>query len=145
MADEEKDEKAGFRIEGREYAFPSTFRLGDPVLVKLLTGMEFKDFAAALDDEDQREDPTILVGLIGVAVWQGNPRWTREKVIAYVQRIDLEGFEAFGGEAADPPKPAATPEQEPEQEPEPEPTTAADSDGDSDDSQDESNRLPDAA
>lgn len=102
--------KAGFLIDGREYPFPEKFRLGDPVLVKQLTGMEFKDFAEALDDEDRREDPAILIGLIGVAVWQGNPRWTRDRVQAYVQQVDLEGFEAFGGEDADPPEPAVTPE-----------------------------------
>ena len=133
-----EEEKAGFRIEGREYPFPQTFRLGDPVVVRSLTGMEFKEWAAALDDEDQREDPVVLIGLIGVAVAQGNPRWSREKVIAFVQRIDLEGFEAFGGEDADPPKPAETPEPE-------DLTPITESAGDSDDSLTESSELPDAA
>jgi hypothetical protein len=106
-------EKPGFEIEGRRYPFPESFRLGDPVLVAELTGMSFPEFAEALDDPDRREDPAILIGLIGVAVWQGNPRWRRDKVIAYVQQIDLGEFEAFGGGAEDEQLPPAEPAQEP--------------------------------
>lgn len=94
----EKPDKAGFEIEGRFFPFPDGFRLGDPVLVTELTGLDFNDFVARLDDEEERSDPVVLIGLIGVAVWQANPRWRRDRVLRYVQNVDIDKFEAVGGE-----------------------------------------------
>lgn len=103
MSDAQSD-KAGFIIAGREYPFPETFRLGDPVLITQTTGMTFKEFSAALDDEELREDPAVLLGLVAVAVSQGNPRWKRDRVIEFVEQIDLDSFDSFGGD--DPQGPA---------------------------------------
>lgn len=109
---DEPQEKAKFLIDGREYPFPEKFRLGDPVLVTQITGMSFKEFSAATDDEELREDPAVLLGLVAVAVSQGNPRWKRERVIEFVQQIDFDNFDTSGGDVADPPKPAETSETE---------------------------------
>lgn len=98
------DERPGFEIDGRRYPFPESFRLGDPVLVAELSGMPFPEFAEKLQDEEERKDPAVLIGLVGVAVWQGNPRWRRARVVEYVQQIDTEGFEAFGGDGEDEPE-----------------------------------------
>ena len=110
------EDKAGFEIDGRFYPFPQSFRLGDPVLVKELTGMEFNDFVEAFDSLDPEDgvDPVVMVGLVGVAVWQEHPRWSRDKVVRFVQAVDMEKFDAIGGEgeASPPEQPAATPEPE---------------------------------
>lgn len=102
MSDDAPKQEAGFEIEGRFYKIPDSFRLCDPVLVTELTGMTFKpEFIEAINDPDRRDDPAVLVGLIGVAVWQGNPRWKREKVVAYVQQIDFESLESVRGDDED--------------------------------------------
>lgn len=94
-------QEAGFNIGGTFYPFPKTFRLGDPVLIRELTGMEFPEFALALDDKTRREDPVILLGLIGVAIWQANPRWTRDRVMSFVQMVPLESVEGVGAAKED--------------------------------------------
>lgn len=96
MADE-----AGFVIGGEFYPTPTSFKMGDPVLIAELTGMTFPDFAEALGDEDRAGDPSVFVGMIGVAVWRRYPRWSRARVVAYVQQIDLEALTFHGGEQED--------------------------------------------
>lgn len=91
-------EDAGFVLGGEFYPTPQAFRLGDPVLIAELTGLTFPEFAEALGDEDRRSDPSILVGLIGVSVWQKHPKWTRARVVAYVQALDLGSLQFQGGE-----------------------------------------------
>ena len=86
MADEQDPY---FEVEGRRYPMPQSFRLGDPVLVTQLTGMQWSVFVDALDDPDRAEDPIMLLGLIAVSVWQGNPRWTRERCARYVEQLDI--------------------------------------------------------
>lgn len=88
----------GFLIEGHFYPTPSAFRLGDSVLIADLTGMTFPEFAEALGDEDRRGDPSIFIGLVGVAVWQKHTKWSRSKVAAYVQSLDVTALEFQGGE-----------------------------------------------
>lgn len=113
-------QRADFELEGRPYKFPSSFRLGDPVLVTELTGMDFEDFSARIADVDALTNPVILIGMIGVAVWQANPTWTRAKVLRYVQGVSIEQFTATEDDSAvgsvevanvvPPEVPAATPE-----------------------------------
>lgn len=86
-------DKATFAIGGRDYNFPESFRLGDPVLVQEITGMEFTDFAEALDDPQRRKSPVILAGLVGVAVWQSNPTWKRDRVRRFIEELDMEALE----------------------------------------------------
>src|SRR3990167_4750442 len=94
-------------INGELYPIPQAFRLGDPVLVRELTGMDFVDFAEALDDEARRADPVLQLGIIGVAVWQKHPTWRREKVARFVSTLPIEALKFIGGdddeESASPP------------------------------------------
>lgn len=98
-------QKAGFEIGGVFYAFPEAFRLGDTVLVQELlpAGMTFMDFAEALDDEDARKNPVILIPFVAVAVWQKHKTWNRQKVLRFVQSIDFDNFdvEGVGDDAAE--------------------------------------------
>ena len=98
----------GFTIEGRTYPVPTSFRLCDPVLVTQLTGMAWAAFVELLEDSEA-SDPTAMAGMIGVAVWQGNPKWTRDRVVRYVENIDLASVEVNAGEADASPPDAGTP------------------------------------
>lgn len=91
-------EKAGFEIDGVFYPIPEAFRLGDTVLVEELLPkrLTFKDFAEALDDEDARQNPAILIPFVAVAVWQKHKNWSRDKVKQFVERIDFESFDVRG-------------------------------------------------
>jgi hypothetical protein len=106
-------EDASFEIEGVTYPMPQSFRLGDPVLVAELTGMSWMQFVDALDDPDRREDPVVLLGLIAVAVWQGNARWTRERCARYVQNLDIASVKVHAGDDDDDPPPAPGVDPEP--------------------------------
>lgn len=86
-----------FEIREKAYPMPQTFRLCDPVLVEELTGLPFHEFAERLDAAGESAngdgdgvDPVLMPGLVGVAVWQTNRTWKREKVIRFVQQIDIE-------------------------------------------------------
>ena len=84
-----------FKIDGVEYEFPTGFRLGDTVLVEKLTGLEFAEFAERVDRGAAGQgDMVILTGFIGVAVWQKNPLWLRDRVVGFVERVSLDAFEA---------------------------------------------------
>lgn len=76
----------GFEIRGVFYPMPSSYRVCDPVVVAEVTGMTWNEFADALDDDD----PRALPGLLAVAVWQKNPSWRRDKVVSFLQRVDLD-------------------------------------------------------
>lgn len=95
------DQEAGYQIAGKFFPFPTSFRLGDPVLIRDLTGLTWDEFLRAMPDEDDPEDvgdPVVLLGMLGVAVWQANPTWRRDKVARYVQNIPIEDVEAVGVE-----------------------------------------------
>lgn len=77
---------AGFEINGEFYPFPTGFRLGDPVLVTNITGLEWLEFAELLDAGDSR----ALAGMVAVAVWQKHPTWRRDKVVRFVEQIQLD-------------------------------------------------------
>jgi hypothetical protein len=96
---EQTQQQAGFKIGGTFYAAPSSFRVGDAILIRELTGMPFPDFAEALDDDERKKDPIILAGLIGVAIWQSKPTLRRDKVVKYVEQIDFESLDFQGDEA----------------------------------------------
>lgn len=107
--------EAGFEIGGRFYPLPAAFRLGDPVLATEVTGMGWDEFVQAMQDETG--DPRVSAGLVAIAVWQGNPTWRRDKVVRYVEQLDLAAldFRASDGEQGDdagPPEPT-TPTSEP--------------------------------
>ena len=100
----------GFVIGDRTYPFVTVFRLCDPVLVSQLTNMTWHEFVELLDDDEA--DPAAMAGMIGVAVWQGNPRWTRERVVRYIEQLDMDSVDVIAPDDeadADPPPEAAVP------------------------------------
>lgn len=107
--------RAGFLIEDRFYPVPEAFRLADPVLVEELTGLSWGEFEERLpsgeeDADGQGADPVALLGLVGVAVWQQNPRWRRDRVLRYVQQIPQSalGIQAPDDEGVNGGPPAVT-------------------------------------
>jgi hypothetical protein len=84
----------GFLIDGDTYPVPQAFRLGDPVLVAEVTGLDWMEFAELLDSGDN--DPRVMLGLIAVSVWQKNPTWKRERVARWVEGLSMDqvDFEA---------------------------------------------------
>lgn len=97
---------AGFQIGKRFYPWPSRFRLGDPVLIEELTGLEYDTFLERLPDDDTPDDelmdPIVTLGLIGVAVWQESPTWRRDRVVRYVQALDRDAVEMVAPEVDEP-------------------------------------------
>lgn len=102
-------DKDGVEIYKRFYPWPDRFRLGDPVLVKEITGMRWPDFVAALNDvdEDEAPDQVVLAGLIAVAFWQGNPQMSRDKARRAVEKIPQDDIEVIESDEADDVSPPA--------------------------------------
>jgi len=104
-------DRDGVEIYKRFYPWPSSFRLGDPVLVKEITGMRWPDFAEALDTQNEaveeaeelglptpQPDQVVVAGLIAVAFWQGNPTMSRDKARRALERIPMEDIEISDGD-----------------------------------------------
>ena len=95
-----------FKIGAETYEFPTRFRFCDPVLIRELTGLEFQEFAERLDDQQKNPadagDPAIMTGLLGVAIWQKNPAWKRERVVRHVEGLNLDEFSVEAGDAGPP-------------------------------------------
>lgn len=107
-------EQAGFRIGDEFYPFPDNYTLGDSVLIETLTGLDMEEFAEKLAESEG--SARIFAGLIGVAVWRQNPRWSSAKAARFVESLDLT---TISSEA---------PEEEPDEDP-PSPPPAEDDDG----------------
>lgn len=102
-------QEAGFRIGEEFYPFPDNYRIGDSVLIEMLTGLDMEDFAEALAESES--SARVFAGLIGVAVWRQHPRWDLNKVARFVRDLDLSSIGAEGGgeeEEEDPPSPPQT-------------------------------------
>ena len=104
-------DRDGVEIYKRFYPWPDAFRLGDPVLVKEITGMTWPDFAQSLQTQNEaideaaemggpppQLDQVALAGLIAVAFWQGNPQMSREKARRALERIPMEDIEVIDGD-----------------------------------------------
>ena len=107
-----KHDQPGFTVGDKFYPFPSSFRLGDALLIKELTGMDFLEFIEACDDPGRERDPILIAGILGVAVWRANPRWPRDRARLFVQQIDITGYEYEAGADKDdtiPPSEAGEP------------------------------------
>lgn len=91
-------DKPGFEIYKTHYPVPERFRLGDPVLVREITGMDWPEFVEALErmEAEDSVDQVVLVGLMAVAFWQGNPTMTRDKVRRVIERVWQEDAEVVG-------------------------------------------------
>ena len=107
------------------------------MLVKEVTGMRWPDFAAALDEmgEDEVPDQVVLLGLIAVAFWQGNPLMSREKVRRTLERTPMEEIEIIEGDEGAVEADAGPPAEAGE----PPPQTPSGSNGQPDSSSDETN------
>jgi hypothetical protein len=104
-------QQEGFEIYGRFYPFGG-FRMGDPVLIREVTGMSWPQFTSALADqedeiaslrdqgelEDFEPDAVLLVGLMAVAFWHGNQQMSRAKVVKAVERIPIEDVKYIAGD-----------------------------------------------
>lgn len=90
-------DEPGFNVGDEFYRFPTSFRMGDPVLVAEVTGLGWNEFAELLD----QGDPRTLAGLVAVAVWQKHPKWRRDRVLTYVEALELDDVVFDGGDEAD--------------------------------------------
>lgn len=93
----------GYMIAGTFYPMPKKFRLGDPVLVSELTGLEWTEFSEALNDERLGASPVVQIGLVGVAVWQARPTWKRRRVVDFVEAIPEDAVTFEPGVSTDDP------------------------------------------
>lgn len=131
--------ESGVLIHNRFYSWPQSFRHGDPVLVREVTGMSWPDFLSGLQAQEQmiREkrtagedvveadiDAVIQVGLLAVAFWQGNPMMSREKVRRAIERLPQEAVEYVDGDEEDDERPPEVAAGEP-------PPTSSSGSGDS--------------
>jgi hypothetical protein len=93
-------DQPGFEIYKAFYPVPERFRLGDPVLVREVTGMEWPQFIEALNQMEVNEetDEVVMLGLMAVAFWQGNPDMSRAKVRQVLERVWQEDAELIGGD-----------------------------------------------
>lgn len=94
MADE-----TGFKIGDRIYPLPEAYGSLDPVLVYEATGLDFQDFAERLQNIDgMKTDFVALQGVVAVSIWHGNPDWTRQKVLKFMQNLDISSYEFVSAE-----------------------------------------------
>ena len=110
-------DKDGVEIYKRFYPWPERFRLGDPVLVKEVTGMRWPDFVEACNDMEMADgetpDHVVLAGLIAVAFWQGNPQMSRDKVRRVIEKLPQEEIEIIESDEGDVDPPALAEAGEP--------------------------------
>jgi hypothetical protein len=94
VADE--PEQRGFTIGDRFYPVPESYRVCDPVLIREVTGLDWRTFAGMLDDPDYEEDPVLGAGVIAVALWQRHDGWPRARVVDYVAKLDMNRLTFIG-------------------------------------------------
>jgi hypothetical protein len=92
--------KPGFEILKKFYPMPERFRMGDPVLVREVTGMEWPQFIEALEaaEADGVDDQIVLAGLACVAFWQGNPGMRRDKARQIIERMWQSDIDVISGD-----------------------------------------------
>lgn len=86
--------KAQFTIGDEVFEFPTTFRLGDAVLVQELTGVSLEEIQSA-------PETLQVIAFLGVAVWQAHPQWKRDRVIRFIEQVDTDKLTVEGD--SDPP------------------------------------------
>lgn len=92
-------QETGFEIYNKFYPLKS-FRLGDPVLVRAVTGMEWPEFAEAVQaiEENDVLDQVPMVGLAAVCFWQGNPQMSRDKVKNIIEHLSMDDCKYIQGD-----------------------------------------------
>jgi hypothetical protein len=95
--------KPGFEIQKRFYPMPERFRMGDPVLVREVTGMEWPQFIEALEaaEADGVDDQIVLAGLAAISFWQGNPGMRRDKARQIIERLWQDDISVVPGDEED--------------------------------------------
>jgi hypothetical protein len=110
------EQESGFEIRGRFYPWPSSFRLGDAVLIEKVTGLDWPAFTERLPEEDESPDTTepddlvVVIGLMAASIWQSHEQWRRDKVVRYVEGLDLETITFIGGDEDEPEEDARPPD-----------------------------------
>ncbi len=98
-------DQPGYLIGGHFYPVPTSFKVGDPILVQDVTGLSWEAFVDLLPSEDDPDetslDPVVQAGLIAIAVWHGNPGWRRDKVVRYTLGLDMDAIEPVGPDVDD--------------------------------------------
>lgn len=105
------DQQAGFEIHGRFYPMPTTIKGRDPIVIKEVSGMTFREFAEASDDPSSAFDPGVVITWVAIAVWRANPGWSRATLLGYIGDLDFDAIKGVGaneeeGAPAGPPAPA---------------------------------------
>jgi hypothetical protein len=109
------EQESGFEIRGRFYPWPTSFRLGDAVLIEKVTGLDWPAFTDRLPEEDESPDTTepddlvVVIGLMAASIWQHHEQWRRDKVVRYVEGLDLETITFIGGDEDEPAESDASP------------------------------------
>lgn len=100
--------QAAFKIAGVEYPIVNDFTLGDPILISEITGLDFPVFLEKLKADEERakeaeelgeepsRDPVLLAGLVAASVWRVNKKWSRDKVMNFVERTSFDALEVEG-------------------------------------------------
>ena len=92
-------DQTGWEIKGQFFPDPESFRMGDPVLVEQVTGLDWPSFTERLDDPAFEQDLVLVSGLVAVAIWQQRPQWRRDRVARYVETLDIGAVKFIGGDA----------------------------------------------
>lgn len=100
-------QEAGFEIRKKVYPFPQRFKPADCVLVEQLTNLTWMEFVDRLPDvsDDQMmqmpDDPVVQLGMMGVAISQTNPGWSRERVVKFINGVFMDEISVVGPEVED--------------------------------------------
>ena len=110
-------DQPGFQIDGHFFPFVQQYKHGDPILIHEVTGLEWDEFAEAMQREAEKfeeaermggagfaANPIVQTALLAVAVQRAQPKWSRRRVADYIRNIDL-GSEEVVGPDSDTPKP----------------------------------------
>lgn len=102
------EQQDGVEIKGKFYPWADQMRLVDPILVREVTGLSYQEFLSAwqemageIADADEGEvevDPSVLSGMIAVAVWQQHPDWSRVKARQFIERLSFDDVKILGSE-----------------------------------------------
>jgi len=109
-------DQQGFRVFGQFFPVPVGYQARDMALVKHVTEMSFKDWAKAMNDPDNADDPLLWAGAVAVAAWQTNRSWTKQQAYRWGTELDPNDVELVGfdideaeGDAVVPPSESGDP------------------------------------
>ncbi len=65
-----------------------------------MMGLKQKRVRSEMGEEDEL-DPIAMLGMIGVAIWQENPTWRRDRVVRYTQALERDQVELVAPDVPD--------------------------------------------